>query len=79
MQLDGMMVGIITGVTVGVVMIGINQAIAARREKNGKGKKVLEMLLRCDLAILCALKSSGLVNGQCDKALEELNAFLVQR
>lgn len=71
--------GIIVGVSVGVVMMAINIFVTHRKERKSKDKGAIQLLLKCALVQLCALKKTGSVNGECAEVLEELNDFLISK
>jgi hypothetical protein len=73
------MESIMTGVAVGVIMVVVQLTVTAIREKRGKGKASMQILLKCVLILLCAAKKSGIVNGDCDEVLGELNDFLIKK
>ncbi len=73
------MEGIITGVSVGVIMIAVNLIVNAVRERKGQGKAAIQLLLKCNLVTLGALQKSGLINGDCDEVKEELENYLIER
>jgi hypothetical protein len=71
--------GIITGVSVGLILVFVNNLISAYKNKKSSDKAAIQLLLKCNLIQLCALKKSGMVNGDCDEALDELNEFLIKK
>lgn len=73
------MEGVITGFTVGVLMVIVNLIVNAVKERRGQGKAAIQLLLKCNLVTLGALKNSGLINGDCDEVKEELEDFLIKR
>jgi len=73
------MEGIIVGVAVGVIMVSINLAVTAVKERKGKSRAAIQLLLKCVLVLLCAMQKSGMVNGDCNDVLEELNDFLIKK
>lgn len=70
---------IITGVSVGVILIGVNLLIAYVKNKKSKDNKAIGLLLKCSLYTLIALKKTGTINGDCDDVLDELNEFLIKK
>lgn len=70
---------IITGVAVGVIMVIVNLGIQIYRDRRGKTKATMQLLLKCVLVLLCAMKKSGTVNGDCDDILDEVNEFLIKK
>ena len=73
------MEGIITGVAVGVIMVSVNLIVMAIKERRSSGKAAIQLLLKCVLVLLCAMKKSGMVNGDCNDVLDELNEFLIKK
>ncbi len=73
------MSSVITGVSVGVVMLIINSVAGHFHGKKNKDREVIHMLLKSTLVLLVALKRSGIVNGDCDEILDELNDFLIKK
>jgi hypothetical protein len=73
------MEGIITGVSVGVILIVVNMIVNATRERKGQGKAAIHLLMKCNLVILGALQKSGIINGDCDEVKGELEEFLIKR
>lgn len=73
------MEGIITGVAVGVIMVAVNLIVMAIKDRRSKSKAAIQLLLKCVLVLLCAMKKSGVVNGDCDDVLDELNEFLIRK
>jgi hypothetical protein len=73
------MEGVITGFTVGVLMVIVNLIVNAIKERRGQGKAAIQLLLKCNLVVLGALKNSGIINGDCDEVKEELEDFLIKR
>lgn len=73
------MSGLITGVAVGIIMAAVNLVIIAVKERRNKSRTAIELLLKCVLVLLCAMKRSGVVNGDCDDVLDELNEFLIKK
>jgi hypothetical protein len=71
--------GIITGVAVGVIMVSVNLIVTALKDRRSKSKQAIQLLLKCVLVLLCAMKKSGLVNGDCNEVLDELNEFLIRK
>lgn len=71
--------GTIVGVSVGVIMIGINTIINHIKNKRSSDRVAIQLLLKCNLTQLCALKKSGIINGDCDDVLDELNEFLIKK
>ena len=60
-------------------MAAVNLVIIAVKERRNKSRTAIELLLKCVLVLLCAMKRSGVVNGDCDDVLDELNEFLIKK
>jgi hypothetical protein len=73
------MEGIAIGVTVGLVLVGVNLTITALKERRSKSKAAIQLLLKCVLVLLCAMKKSGMINGDCNDVLAELNDFFIKK
>ena len=73
------MEGIITGVAVGVIMVAIQLTVSAIKERKSKNKAAIQLLLKCVLVLLCAMKKSGMINGDCNNVLAELNEFFIKK
>ncbi len=71
--------GVAIGVAVGVIMVLFNMVVSYVRGRRSKDKKAIQLLLKCTLVQLCALKKAGIVNGDCNEVLEELNEFLIEK
>jgi predicted MFS family arabinose efflux permease len=70
---------ILTGVSVGVIMIAANLIIGAIKDRRGQGKAAICLLMKCNLVVLSALQKSGIINGDCDEVKGELEDFLIKR
>ena len=73
------MESIITGVSVGVILVVINMVIGYVKGKKNKDKEAIELLLKCNLHTLRALKKTKTINGDCDGVLRELDEFLIRK
>lgn len=73
------MEGIIIGVSVGVILVGVNLGVSAIKERRSKSKAAIQLLLKCVLVLLCAMRKSGMINGDCNDVLAELNDFFIKK